>query len=299
MGSLDKSKQTSEDLESEHATTSNGNESIANPAIVNDESIQLDSDKKVLSFASCSSSILSDSSPVQDSETQHDKSSLKLKADDQLENPNEESNPSPSIPPPNDHISESPPIQLMERQETPKYRIPSHVFTRKKSTTPGDWSMASNESLFSIPMGSIRLYNQDSFLFEDLDLGYDTQFVDDKTTDTTKKPQINEINNQGSSMLDEHEPKNSEHKEDCQSTADEHTSRFSTDSSSRSFVFPVVARETEKGGSPIGVPEEPKQGPPPPPLPEAEGSEEKTKTKKATPLFVVWFPCFRYYACCS
>ncbi|KAL7604533.1 hypothetical protein Lser_V15G18483 [Lactuca serriola] len=295
MGSLDKSKQTSEDLESEHATTSNGNESIANPAIVNDESIQFDSDKKVLSFASYSSSILSDSSPVQDLETQHDKSSFKLKADDQLEKPNVESNHSPSTPPPNDHISEIPPIQLMERQETPKYRIPSHVFTRKKSTTPGDWSMASNESLFSIPMGSIRLYNQDSFLFEDLDLGYeyDTQFVDDKTTDTTKKPQVNEVNNQGSNMLDEHEPKNSEHKEDCQSDADEHTSCFSTDSSSRSFVFPVVASST-------GVPEEPKQGPPPPPPPaEAEGSEEKTKTKKATPLFVVWFPCFRYCACCS
>ncbi|KAJ8752758.1 hypothetical protein K2173_007068 [Erythroxylum novogranatense] len=54
-----------------------------------------------------------------------------------------------------------PPEQVMERAavddatSTPKYRIPSHVFNRSKSNTAMDWSVASNESLFSIHIGNM------------------------------------------------------------------------------------------------------------------------------------------------
>ncbi|XVE85740.1 hypothetical protein DITRI_Ditri17bG0115300 [Diplodiscus trichospermus] len=49
----------------------------------------------------------------------------------------------------------SPPIQEMDRLgEFDPRRIPSAVFARSKSTTPADWSIASNESLFSIQVGN-------------------------------------------------------------------------------------------------------------------------------------------------
>ncbi|KAI3847834.1 hypothetical protein MKX03_026894 [Papaver bracteatum] len=53
-------------------------------------------------------------------------------------------------------VKQSPPIQVMGRTDNfeNSYRIPSSVFSRSKSTTPQDWSVASNESLFSIHVGN-------------------------------------------------------------------------------------------------------------------------------------------------
>ena len=52
-------------------------------------------------------------------------------------------------------LTQSPQIQAMDRLgEFDPYRIPSAVFARSKSTTPMDWSLASNESLFSIQVGN-------------------------------------------------------------------------------------------------------------------------------------------------
>ncbi|KAF8399599.1 hypothetical protein HHK36_015468 [Tetracentron sinense] len=49
---------------------------------------------------------------------------------------------------------QSPSIQMMGRPgDSNSYRIPSSVFSRSKSTTPMEWSVASNESLFSIHVG--------------------------------------------------------------------------------------------------------------------------------------------------
>lgn len=51
--------------------------------------------------------------------------------------------------------TESPSIQTMERSGGyDPSRIPSAVFERSKSTTPMEWSAASNESLFSIHVGT-------------------------------------------------------------------------------------------------------------------------------------------------
>ncbi|KAI3976701.1 hypothetical protein MKX01_008559 [Papaver californicum] len=52
--------------------------------------------------------------------------------------------------------NQSPPIQVMEREEVAPapYRIPSTVFARSPSATPVEWSVQSNESLFSIHMGN-------------------------------------------------------------------------------------------------------------------------------------------------
>lgn len=72
---------------------------------------------------------------------------------------------------------ESPPNQLMERDNTTTttttattspHRIPSHVFKRSKSNTPVEWSLTSNESLFSIHMGNMS-FTKEQFLLWRLD----------------------------------------------------------------------------------------------------------------------------------
>lgn len=50
---------------------------------------------------------------------------------------------------------QSPPVQVMGRTDVPDpYRIPSSIFERSKSSTPMEWSVTSNESLFSIHVGN-------------------------------------------------------------------------------------------------------------------------------------------------
>ncbi|KAK4763908.1 hypothetical protein SAY87_013346 [Trapa incisa] len=50
--------------------------------------------------------------------------------------------------------TESPPVQVMDQSGGyGKHRIPSLVFERSKPSTTFDWSIASNESLFSIQLG--------------------------------------------------------------------------------------------------------------------------------------------------
>ncbi|XP_077211334.1 uncharacterized protein LOC143846706 isoform X1 [Tasmannia lanceolata] len=58
-----------------------------------------------------------------------------------------------------------PPIQVMGKSDLPDpYRIPSSVFARTKSTTPIEWSVASNESLFSIHPGNSSFSRDHVFL---------------------------------------------------------------------------------------------------------------------------------------
>ena len=56
------------------------------------------------------------------------------------------------------NVSENPPPQVIgspqDSNPSSEYKIPSHVFARNKSKTPG-WSTASNESLFSIHMDNM------------------------------------------------------------------------------------------------------------------------------------------------
>lgn len=65
-------------------------------------------------------------------------------------------------------MTQSPPVQVMERASdldngSPSpYRIPSSVFARTKSTAPQEWSVTSNESLFSIHMGNMS-FNKDLY----------------------------------------------------------------------------------------------------------------------------------------
>ncbi|KAF8378581.1 hypothetical protein HHK36_029927 [Tetracentron sinense] len=60
---------------------------------------------------------------------------------------------------------QSPLIQVMERSgDSNSYRIPASVFARSKSTTLMEWSVASNESLFSLHVGNNSLSGDQVFL---------------------------------------------------------------------------------------------------------------------------------------
>jgi hypothetical protein len=63
---------------------------------------------------------------------------------------------------------QSPPVQAMSRasDECPDpRRIPSSVFKRSKSSTPADWSVTSNESLFSINVGNASFSMDHFFMY--------------------------------------------------------------------------------------------------------------------------------------
>ncbi|XP_039003891.1 uncharacterized protein LOC120130800 [Hibiscus syriacus] len=61
--------------------------------------------------------------------------------------------------------TQSPPIQVMDRviEGLDPYRVPSSVFDRSKSSNPANWSITSNESLFSIQIGNTS-FSRDQFL---------------------------------------------------------------------------------------------------------------------------------------
>ncbi|GMH21914.1 hypothetical protein Nepgr_023757 [Nepenthes gracilis] len=69
---------------------------------------------------------------------------------------------------------QSPPVQVMEQSsESSAYRIPSSVFARNKSGTPMEWSVTSNESLFSIHMGNMSFTREQfSWMLKSGELNY-------------------------------------------------------------------------------------------------------------------------------
>lgn len=73
-----------------------------------------------------------------------------------------EPNPTTSLPISHKSTSNDPAIQAPPNQEMEAYRIPASVFERNKSSTPADWSAASNESLFSIHMGNMSFAANDN-----------------------------------------------------------------------------------------------------------------------------------------
>lgn len=99
--------------------------------------------------------------------------------------------------------AESPPIQAMDRFGDASHRIPSSVFSRTKSTTPVEWSVASNESLFSIHMGNMSFSN-DPMFWQSGELGLPAE----STTSakmfnfSPNQPPINELPGTGKSSED-------------------------------------------------------------------------------------------------
>ncbi|KAM4121231.1 hypothetical protein ACJW30_03G192400 [Castanea mollissima] len=68
--------------------------------------------------------------------------------------------------------TQSPKIQVMDRSVGyDPSRIPRSVFETSKSTTPMDWSVASNDSLFSLHVGNNSFSKDHMFLFGDFKSG--------------------------------------------------------------------------------------------------------------------------------
>ncbi|KAL0415940.1 UNVERIFIED_CONTAM: hypothetical protein Slati_3425900 [Sesamum latifolium] len=91
----------------------------------------------------------------------------------------------------NGTTTEAPPSQEMERSAAP-YRIPSSVFTRKDSSKPMEWSVASNDSLFSIHTGNMSFTN-DQYCLRSGELGREVSTSDqmfsysaDQSTDVVR-----------------------------------------------------------------------------------------------------------------
>ncbi|XP_077223198.1 uncharacterized protein LOC143856798 [Tasmannia lanceolata] len=195
-------------------------------------------------------------------------------------------------------FTQSPPIQVMGKSDAAdQYRIPSSVFARTKSTTPMEWSVASNESLFSIHPGNSSFSRDHVFLlgrsdelgnFPSPPSGYSSPKVDPDTTQLEMdeglvNPAVTEAANaeamkevlraaaEDLAKADPHPPPHS-------ASVSRRSSTSGT--SNRSFAFPILTKG--RSGS-INV--------------ESEQSQQKQAAQPANPEATSnaaptsWFPC--------
>lgn len=147
--------------------------------------------------------------------------------------------------------TEFPPNQVMERPGTSKYRIPSHVFKRTKSNAPVDWSVASNESLFSIQMGNSFTTDHFAGKYEDFgvpaDVNFPGQRINYQSNQLTPiKTAVGDSHDVGIKEADLEKAKNvSRGSEDISQeklSAEGRISQYSEESavSTKSFNFPIL-----------------------------------------------------------
>ncbi|KAL6995071.1 hypothetical protein U1Q18_005205 [Sarracenia purpurea var. burkii] len=163
-------------MESEHGSTPTGVLRMYPPSTANVFDLST-TEKKLRSSSSKSSSSSPDSpfdNPFKDNDNEH--KAYKSK-DEQLTHELPVSTLPPQVAGDIHQLNflgtaktESPPFQVMERSGDPTPRIPSCVFARTKSTAPVDWSVASNESLFSIHTGNMS-FNYDAMFWQSGELG--------------------------------------------------------------------------------------------------------------------------------
>ncbi|KAG6635597.1 uncharacterized protein DDB_G0271670-like [Carya illinoinensis] len=211
-----------------------------------------------------------------------------------------------------------PPVQVMERpgaSASVTYRIPSHVFARTKSTAP-DWSVHSNESLFSIHMGNMSFTNEQLLWLSKsgelekpgeapisgtfIDLSSNQPPINQLTDIEPKKSSLNEGSGRNEATAtetmkgDTKENKEDETKE-SPSLAKKvsHLSSLSThsDGSTQSFAFPVLIGEREKSDS-IKVPAEKQKQP-------SESQPQSSPVISIMPSHKRWLSCFSCCAFCS
>ncbi|KAJ4960902.1 hypothetical protein NE237_020812 [Protea cynaroides] len=222
--------------------------------------------------------------------------------------------------------TQSPQIQLMGRSEEPDpYRIPSSVFARSKSTAPVEWSVASNESLFSIHAGNnsfsrdnIFLMGRSGELSKSGELLNFPDFPVSRPLDTLGEHTENSTEIEGELAVDEAAAETV--KEVLRTAAEDHSKRkippaagirqsFShshrsdgSGASVRSFAFPLLTGEGGRSGDFAKAEEQqsqkqPQQQPQPQPQPQPQ-SQPQPWTPVAAPKAKggKWFPCF---CCCT
>ncbi|XP_010258042.1 PREDICTED: uncharacterized protein LOC104597941 isoform X2 [Nelumbo nucifera] len=199
-----------------------------------------------------------------------------------------------------DSTKQSPQIQMMDRPEDPDpYRIPSSVFARSKSKTPMEWSVASNESLFSIHVGNSS-FSRDFLMGRSDELGRsgDLSFPGSPSP-VSMSPSYGNNNTDLGDSLGVAEAAAETMKEVIRATAEKesvpsaevvrqssHRSDVSG-SSIKSFAFPILTAEGGRNGS-VKVESDETQQPQPQPTTEAP-----------KPAQTSWFSCFSCCPFCS
>ncbi|XXG51975.1 hypothetical protein AAC387_Pa03g0413 [Persea americana] len=209
--------------------------------------------------------------------------------------------------------TQSPPNQVIGKSDEPDpHRIPSSVFARKTSTSPMEWSMASNESLFSIHVGNSSFSKDDGFLYRSSEFSNLSSpielFSPSPTTEESRTSNFGEgLQSPGATeaanaetmkevlraVADEHaqagaEPNNADH------VSVSFSQRSESTASAKSFAFPILAEG--KSGSVKENPEQPLQPPPQQQL-ESQQQESQQQASEAAPnaAETKLFPCF---SCC-
>ncbi|KAL8042402.1 hypothetical protein ABFX02_09G048000 [Erythranthe guttata] len=209
---------------------------------------------------------------------------------------------------------EAPPNQEMERIDHGSYRIPPSVFETSPSSKAMDWSVASNESLFSIHTGNMSFTN-DHILWRSGELctpvgdqvqtdhmfsysaqqpsggvGSDMRSRELGLAEATMKEVIKE------SECDNYEP----------SLASVRNCRRSqgSDASTRSFAFSLIGGETDKSASSVRMPSSVRSGQEQvqsqPILTKAESMKpDQPKTPTTAPNGAAQSNWFSFFNCCS
>ncbi|XVF11786.1 hypothetical protein REPUB_Repub08aG0058000 [Reevesia pubescens] len=232
-----------------------------------------------------------------------------------------------------------PPTQAMDTASggSPSDRIPPYIFARTNTTGQAEWSVASNESLFSIHMGNTSFSKEQlNWMYKSGELGYidsthsgtlidlpGSQTPTRKSNEITKKSADNLNGGQfgvneaaaAETMREVLREKESQHKDNIAKESAPHSRSLSqhSDASVKSFAFPILTGDADyKTGSfrkstknkkqsstrPSAIPKETPQIPPEAPKPQTPPETPK-QDKSETPKATRNAGPKRWFSCFS
>ncbi|XP_019199882.1 PREDICTED: uncharacterized protein LOC109193498 [Ipomoea nil] len=200
--------------------------------------------------------------------------------------------------------NESPSTQVMERPTKESCRIPPSVFAKQESGKETEWSVASNESLFSIYLDNMS-FSRDQFLWNSEELGGSSE---SRMHDLSPVASSSNLGNGGfdgaeTSMREFlRDSKDQNHGGKCKVEVRPCRLSHASTTSGKSFAFPILTGDVDKPPSTKSRPEkkQPQPLPSPSPLPQQERESLETpqaEQKVAAPKR--WFSCFLCCSCCS
>ncbi|KAL7099015.1 hypothetical protein ACP275_09G055300 [Erythranthe tilingii] len=209
---------------------------------------------------------------------------------------------------------EAPPNQEMERTDHGSYRIPPSVFETSPSSNAMDWSVASNESLFSIHTGNMSFTNDHIFwrsgelctpvgdqVQTDHMFSYSAQQPSGGVGSDMRSRELGLAEATMKEVIKESECHNYE-----PSLASVRNCRRSqgSDASTRSFAFSLIGGETDKSASSVRMPSSVRSGQEQvesqPIMTKAESTKlDQPKTPTTTPNGAARSNWFSFFNCCS
>lgn len=200
-----------------------------------------------------------------------------------------------------------PPTQPPPSQEMERYRIPPSVFERNKSSTPADWSAASNESLFSIHMGNMSFANNESW--RSGELGPPTASTSDQmfcysahsSAGGAADMRSRELGIAEATMLEVIKENESRSQPSTPTLSEVRNTRRSAGSnqSNMSFAFSIAGGDTERiprsaSSNHQPPPQKSQPNTSPEPQPDVQTPAEKEKETKTQSRWCFCFPCCSY-----